>query len=278
MIQFLIRGTSRAFGFHQPGRLLDVFPDDTFLVSYPKSGSTWVRLMVANLLHPEKNPDFTNLNQLFPDYQAFSKRALNRMARPRTLKSHQYFDPRYKKVFYVVRDPRDVVLAEYHFAIKQRLVPEGYPLASYVPRFLAGDTGHSYGSWFDNVAGWYFTRRDDPQFLLIRYESLHAQPVSELTRIAEFLGIPTDPAKLDFALKQSDAKRMRALEKKQAHAFSSTKDTRLDLPYIRVAKAGGWRVNLPADHVASIESAWGGLMQEVGYELSVAAREEAATF
>jgi Sulfotransferase domain len=275
---YLVRGIKRALGLHMPGRMLDVFPDDTFLVSYPKCGSTWVRFLVANLMSPEKHPDFTNINVLFPDYQAYSKRALKRLRRPRTMKSHQYFDPRYRKVLYIVRDPRDVVLAEYHFGIKQRLHDESYPLADYIPRFLAGSTGHAYGSWFEHLASWYFARRNDPRFLLLQYESLHSQTAIELARIADFLGVPSDPSRLAFAVEQSDAKRMRALEKKQAHVFSSTKETRLDLPYIRVAKAGGWRVNLPSEHVASIESAWGSLMEEVGYELTVATPSEVATY
>src|ERR1022692_4616892 len=280
MIQdlYLVRGIKRALGLHMPGRMLDVFPDDTFLVSYPKSGSTWVRFLVAHLRSPEKNPDFTNINDLFTDFQAFSKRALLRLPRPRTMKSHQYFDPRYRKVLYIVRDPRDVVLAEYHFGIKQRLHDENYPLAAYIPRFLAGTTGHAYGSWFEHLASWYFTRRDDPQFLLVRYESLHAQTAIELARIADFLGVPSDPSSLAFAVEQSDAKRLQALEKKQAHVFSSTRETRLDLPYIRVAKAGGWRANLPREHVVSIESAWGGLMEEMGYELTVATPSGVPTY
>ena len=272
---YLTRATKRALGLHMPGRMLDVFPDDTFLVSYPKSGNTWIRFLIANLVYPERNPDFTNINQLVPDYEAHSKRSLNRMFRPRTLKSHQYFDPRYAKVLYIVRDPRDVVLAEYHFGIKQRLHGEDYPLAHYVSRFLANDTDHAYGSWFDHVASWYFTRRDDPAFLLVRYESLHSQPMIEMARIAKFLGAPTERGKLTFAIEQSTGARMRELEKKQMHVFSSTKDTRRDLPYIRVAKAGGWRTNLPKDCVASIEAAWGSLMKDMGYELSVDAQAAA---
>jgi hypothetical protein len=266
---YLVRGIKRALGLHVPGRMLDVFPDDTFLVSYPKSGNTWIRFLIANLKHPEKHPDFTNLNELVVDNEAHSKRSLNCLPRPRILKSQQYFDPRYCKILYLVRDPRDVVLAEYHFAIKQRLHNEDYPLAHYVSRFLAGDTGHAFGSWFDHVASWYFTRRDDPGFLLVHYESLHAQPMVEMERIAKFLGASTDPASLRFAIEQSAAPRMREFEKKQGHLYSSTKDTRQDLPYIRVAKAGGWRANLPKECAAAIESAWGNLMQEMGYELSI---------
>jgi hypothetical protein len=272
MIKRLIGGAKRAFGLHMPGRALDVFPDDTFLVSYPKSGNTWIRFLIANLKYPEKHPDFTNINQLVPDYEAHSKRSLNRLPRPRTLKSHQYFDPRYYKVLYIVRDPRDVVLAEYHFGIKQRLHNEDYPLTHYVSRFLANDTGHAYGSWFDHVASWYFTRQNDPGFLLVRYESLHSQPQVEMERIARFLGASTDPDKLKFAIEQSTGSRMRELEKMQSRVFSSTRETRQDLPYIRVAKAGGWRTNLPEQCVASIESAWGDLMETMGYELTVPAR------
>ena len=276
MIKRLIAGGKHLLGLHHPGRNLRVFPDDVFLVSYPKSGNTWTRFLIANLVFPEKQPDFANLNELIPDPEGLSKRHLENMPRPRYIKSHQYFDPRYHKVLYIVRDPRDVVLAEYHFGIKQRLHGEEYPLAHYVSRFLANDTGHTYGSWFDHVASWYFTRRDDPAFLLVRYESLHTQPVIEMERIAMFLGVDPDPERLNFAIEQSTGARMRELEKKQMHVFSSTKDTRPDLPYIRVAKAGGWRANLPRDCVARIESAWGSLMEEMGYELSVPVQAEAA--
>jgi len=265
---YLIRGVKRALGLHNPGRMFDVFADDTLIVSYPKSGNTWVRFLIANLLYPEKHPDFANINELIPDNQAYSKRGLNRLPRPRILKSQQYFDPRYPKVVYLVRDPRDVALAGYHFRIKQRVYADDHPLADHVSYFLGND-GHPNGTWFDHVASWYFTRRNDPGFLLVRYESLHSQPLIEVERIAKFLGAPADPARLTFAIEQSTAQKMRALEKTQAHVFSSTRETRPDLPYIRVAKAGGWRTSLPRACVARIESAWGSLMEEIGYELSV---------
>ena len=62
---------------------------------------------------------------------------------------------------------------------------------------------------------------------------------------------------------------MRELEKKQGHLWSSTKQTRQDKPFVRSAKAGGWKTELPESSIAEIESAWGGLMREIGYELAV---------
>ena len=276
MIKRLIAGTKRAFGLHHPGRHLDVFPDDTFLVSYPKSGNTWTRFLVANLVYPTKNPDFSNINELIPDPEALTKRHLKVLPRPRILKSHQYFDPRYERVIYIVRDPRDVVLSEYHFQIKRSVIGEDFPLAEFVTRFLTNQLGQPYGNWYENVGSWCFTRRNHPGFLLVRYEELQSQPVPEMAKIAKFLGVLADPTSLSFAIEQSSADRMRELERRQAHLWSSTKETRLDKPFVREAKAGGWRTELPEHCLARIEMAWGGLMTSLGYELATPALIESS--
>jgi len=61
---------------------------------------------------------------------------------------------------------------------------------------------------------------------------------------------------------------MRELEKKQGHLWSSTRETRKDKPFVRTAKAGGWKTELPASSVCEIETAWAILMHEIGYELT----------
>jgi hypothetical protein len=100
MMQRLIRGMQRALGLHHPGRNLEVWPDDVFILSFPKSGNNWTRFLIANLVYPETPADFSNINRLTPDPEALSKREMARMPRPRIIKSHQYFDPRYKRVIY----------------------------------------------------------------------------------------------------------------------------------------------------------------------------------
>jgi hypothetical protein len=144
MMRRVIARTKRAFGLPSPGRNLAVFPDETFLVSYPRSGNICTRFLVANLVYPEKRPDFSNLNALVPDPEALSKRSLSRLSRPRILKSHQYFDPRYQRVICIVRDPRDVVLSTYHFQIKRGVIGEGMPVDDFVTRFLDNRLAHSY--------------------------------------------------------------------------------------------------------------------------------------
>jgi len=277
VIRHLIAGAKRAFGLHKPGRQLDVFPDDIFLVSYPKSGNTWTRFLVANLVYPDKQVDFANINDLTPDPEALTKRHLARMPRPRIIKSHQYFDPRYRRVIYIVRDPRDVLLSEYYFDIKRQIVDEGYPIENYVARFLGAEGGRVYGNWGENVGSWVYVRGNDPGFLLVRYEALQSDGMRELARIAEFLGIAQDPQRLALALERSSADRMRELERKQAHLWSSTKETRKDKPFVRAAKAGGWRPELPEKCVTALETAWGQVMKDVGYELSASTLAKAGS-
>jgi Sulfotransferase domain len=267
MIKRLIAGGRHFLGLHKPGRNLAVYPDDVFLVSYPKSGNTWTRFLIANLVYPQKNPDFSNINELLPDPEAMSKRDLERAPRPRILKSHQYFHPRYQKVIYIVRDPRDVVLSEFHFDIKRRAIAEDFPLPQFVSRFVRGELNHPYGTWGENAASWFYTRGNDPRFLLVRYEMLQSQGMDEMQRIADFLGMSATREQLAFAVQQSSADRMRELEKKQAHLWSSTRETRQDKPFVRAAKAGGWKAELPEASVAEIEAKWGGLMREMQYEL-----------
>jgi hypothetical protein len=264
----IIGGIKRAFGLHKPGRNFDVYPDDIILVSYPKSGNTWTRFLIANLVYPDKQVDFTTINELMPDPEALTKRHLARMARPRIIKSHQYFDPRYRRVIYIVRDPRDVLLSAYHFDIKRNRIQEAYPLEQYTTRFIGPQDGHQYGNWGENVASWIYVRANDPGFLLVRYEELLSAGPGELCRIAEFLGITPDPTAIAQALKRSTADRMRELEKEQAASWSSTKETRKDKPFVRAAKAGGWKQELPEPCVAQVERTWGQIMTSLGYELA----------
>src|SRR6266478_1029434 len=156
-----------------PGRLLKPLPDDTFLVSYPKSGNTWLRFLVANLVQPDPPVTLVGADLLIPAVDGQSKKHFNQMATPRIIKSHYPFLESCKRVVYVVRDPRDVVMSQYHYQIKRGVLAPGAPVDAFVDRFLEGGVC-PYGSWWENVASWLAARSRDPQFLLVRYEDMQA--------------------------------------------------------------------------------------------------------
>jgi len=250
------------------GRNLAVFSDDTFLVSFPRSGNTWTRFLIANLMHPGTEVSFTNIERLIPDTSSQSSRALKRTPRPRIIKSHEYFDARYPKVIYIVRDPRDVAHSYYDFSRKFRHFDDSCTLEQYVSIFGRSVPWSTWGTWGEHVGSWIFSRGRNPNFLLVRYEDLKRDPAASLARIAEFMGTPASPDRLSQAVAASSADRMRELEKLQSHQWVATKGKRDDIPFVRGAKAGSWKTALPKSSVIEIESAWGDLMLALEYELS----------
>jgi hypothetical protein len=252
-----------------PGRRLVVRPDDVFLVSYPKSGNTWVRLLAANLTHPTEAVSLLGADRIVPNVDGQSRKYFEQMSRPRIIKSHYPFCQTYKRVIYVVRDPRDVAVSQYHFQIKRRVLEEESPIDEFIPKFITGEVC-GYGSWGENVASWLGARLGDPNFLLVRYEDLLRQTLSEVERIATHLSLASTPELLTLAVERSSAKRMREMEKQEGTLWASTKNTRQDLSFVRSASDRQWCSKLSRESVARIEEAWGELMDVLGYQLAVA--------
>jgi hypothetical protein len=249
-------------------RDITIFSDDTFLTSYPRSGNTWTRFLVGNLVHVEEPVTFLNVERLVPDMYKHSDRRLRSLPRPRILKSHECFDPRYRRIIYVVRDPRDVAVSNYYWEMKQRSVGEQYPIAEFVRRWMEPIYWPRLGSWGDHVASWLGTRQGHTGFLLLRYEDILADPPRELVKLASLLGIEPTPERLARASELSSAERMRRLEKEQGKKWVQTRNTRQDKNFVRAASSGAWKSTLPQDSVLKIENAWGSIMQTLGYHLS----------
>lgn len=265
--------TTRDFLLHRrpAGRQMTVLPDDLFIVSYPKSGNTWTRFLLGNLIYQDEPVTFRNIEARIPSIYIFSDRQLLRL--PRIFKSHDCFDPRYRNVICIVRDPRDVTVSAYHYSIKVKLLPDSCPMEDFVPLFMSGTFGSGlladprWGSWYDNVASW-LAMRHDRKFLLLRYEDMLDNAARELQKVADFLGIEATPDRITRAVDLSSADKMREMEKAQSKDWQLTKETRQDKPFVRKARAGTWKSEMSPAAAALIEASWGDLMQNLGYELS----------
>ena len=256
------------------GRGATVFPDDVFLVSYPRSGNTWLRFLLGNLIDPEHPVTFSNIENRIPEIYFNRDRFLRALPRPRMLKSHESFQPHYPRVIYIVRDPRDVAVSYYHHNVKAQNIPDDYPMENFVSRFIAGEFDRRFGTWRDNALSWLSARDEDPTFFMVRYEDLTNDTEGALDTVTNFLHrcsfrpIASGSAALLRAIELSSSEHMRELEAKEAEHWVLTKNTRPDKPFVRTAAIGGWKSQLAAESAAAIESAWGDLMRRLGYELA----------
>lgn len=253
-----------ALGRDRPGRHVQVRPDDAFIVSYPKSGNTWVRFLVANLLRARASVDFVAIETLVPDIYVATSRQLEVVRSPRLLKSHEYFDPRYPRVLYIVRDPRDVLVSYFHHQRKVRRITDDTPLELFAESFLAG-TADPYGTWEQNVRSWTCACNGSETFLTLRYEDILEDPQGALTKAAAFLSITANDDAIARAVAASSFDNMRRLEEVQGETWKPTRGTRSDVQFVRSGRAGEGRTQLAEECEARIRRTWGETMRTFGY-------------
>lgn len=270
-------------GREAAGPRATVFPDDVYLTSYPRSGNTWTRFLLGNLLNPDEPASFVNIESRVAEIYFNPDRVLRNLPRPRLLKSHEAFRPTYPRVIYIVRDPRDVAVSFYHHNIKAGIIADDYPMDEFIAGFVAAKYDSRWGSWADNVMSWMAMRQGRSSFLLLRYEDMKENTPRELFKVARFLqdagfpNIATSSDKLAQAVELSTPERMRVLEKEQSRKHHQLRRTRQDKPFIRSAKTGGWRSDLSQRSVDLIESEWGSAMRTLGYPLSRTLQEAEVT-
>lgn len=246
------------------GRALTIFPDDIFIVSYLRSGNTWTRFLIGNLLFRKEPVNFSNIEYKIPDIYQNHDYKLLRIPRRRCLKSHEYFDSRYKTVIYIVRNPKDVLISYYYYSLKVGTIREDFSIEQFTTLFTTNGLD-SFGSWGENVGSWLGAREADQNFLLIKYEDLLDAPERELRKISEHLQIECDDSTISYALRLSSFEQMQKLEKLQAHLWKPLKNTRADIAFVRKGKQKGWQEKLSETQAKRIDEVWGTLMMKLGY-------------
>jgi hypothetical protein len=220
--------------------------DDTFVVSYPKSGNTWQRFLIANLVRPDERISFLNINRFVPDVYQTPEEELANYPSPRILKSHDAFSPRFPRSIYITRDPRSVAVSTFHFRVARGRLRPDEPLDELVRAFAKGTVlgklaQLQIGSWAENVMSWVSqVDQGNPSVLLLRYEDLKADTVGELRRVASFLRIPSSDAVLRSAVENSSFERLQEFEQ-ELDKVDPRKDWAAGSRFIRKGALDEWK-------------------------------------
>ncbi len=172
-------------------------PNDVFLASFPRSGNTWVRVIIANILHPNRLlQSLSELDELTPDiHKGLPDDAGGR----RVIKTHRPFflrhgrnEPRlYQRAIYIVRHPYNVARSLFHYLSFQDKVESWEDVLSVM---ILGNA--RWGSWQSNVLSWR-SAGDEREVLMLRYEDLQGELDEGVRRIADFLGESVDDKLLE---------------------------------------------------------------------------------
>jgi hypothetical protein len=273
-------------------------PGILWLASYPKSGNTWMRAFLANLILDSAAPlSLARIGEVCPsepaevwfrpfaqgkvaDLPAREIAALRVKAQERVvslnrnvvpMKTHSYLGedcghPIFSMsatfgAVYIVRDPRDVAIsAADHFGktLEEMIEMMADPLATGMP--MPGVIVHELqSSWSNHVESW--TKWNHPGIFVVRYEDLLADPLDQFGRIARHFGIATDPARIARAVESSSFKQLQKMEAEQGFVERSLHSER----FFRAGRAGGWQEKLTPEQARRIESDHAAQMKRYGY-------------
>jgi hypothetical protein len=232
---------------------------DVFFGSYPRSGSTWSRFTIFEML-TGREASFDAVNATFRGLGSHSKAPSLLPGGGRFLGTHEMYRSDYKKAIYLVRDGRDVLLSEYaYLTALGRFHGE---LDDFVKAFLYGRV-NGFGSWQRHVSSWL----DSPltpasKILLVRFEDLRSNPEQGFCRIADFLDVKLEPARLRIAIANNSLERMRAKEDRSPQKAS------VKGRFIRNGSVQRWRIDLTPNQLQMIDDLAGNTLRRLDYPAS----------
>ncbi|KAG2468620.1 RWDD1 protein, partial [Polypterus senegalus] len=165
----------------------EVYDDDLFVVTYPKSGTIWMQ-QIMTLIDAKGDLSASQsklTSECFPwvELTEFAKNFASRPS-PRLYCSHLpwYLLPkglRQKKgkIIYVSRNPKDVLTSYYHFHFFANMLETPKDFEDFLDKFIDGRVNG--GSWFDHIRGWY-SHKDEFNILFLTYEELIKWQPSQL--------------------------------------------------------------------------------------------------
>jgi hypothetical protein len=267
-----------------------------WLASYPKSGNTWLRAFIHNLL---RNPDrpvpldqmtqFTLGDAQFDWYARYTDKPAAELSfaelaqiRPKVhrdftrtssdsvfVKTHQVLGESggaplvtmeaTAGAIYVVRNPLDVVpsFAD-HFGVS---IDDAIGFMAWDGAYTAAKTNQIpevLSSWSLNVKSW---TQPHPNIHVMRYEDMQAAPEKTFGKLTKFLGLNVPKARLKKAIEFSDFRTLKTLEDSHGFKERSSHGTR----FFRHGRTGQWTRELSEAQAGRLAAAHREQMERFGY-------------
>lgn len=234
-------------------------PDDVFLVSYPKSGNTWLRFILAYLKNGTSTTiNFHQLENIVPDVYV-SKDIIDTQKSERIIKTHDIFFEGYPRVIYIHRDYRDALISYYYFVLAYKFFDGTFS------EFIRSNIVLRHGSWKQHIKAMKKYKQENPdKILVLSYESLLNNFDKSVESINRFCGFKKE-VDLNKLKEKTSFSELKKIENEFGSRFmSNTKQN-----FVREGKSGGWKEFYSKEDLDFLYSdkELVSLMNELGYSV-----------
>jgi peroxiredoxin len=239
-------------------------PDDIFIATYPRSGTTWMQMILYQLT-TDGNMDMAHIAEHCPWFERSmnSANGFENRPSPRLFKTHLPFDQVPKgpgRYIYVARDGRDVAISYYNLYRNYNGYKGTFP--EFFEKFMRGKV--HYGSWFKHVAGWW-DHRNDLNVLFLTYEELTRDLENCVRRIAAFCHLELSPDKLPLIVELCSFAFMKQHESKFDPALEMLWENGTQLnSFLRSGRTGEGARELTPEQKVRYEHAFSVLLERNG--------------
>lgn len=271
-----------------------------WLASYPKSGNTWFRAFLQNLLEDSDRP--VDINELatgclasdrgwLDDVLGFDSADLDagevERLRPEVYRwSSRDGEMAYYKIhdaytftaageplvsreatlgaLYILRNPLDI--APSYANHNDSSLDETIAYMSDYRHTLCKSRKRLFGQTRQKLLSWsehVLSWVDVPALncQVLRYEDMLMDPVAAFTGAVRFLGLPDDPVRIEKAIRFSDFQELAGQEAERGFYERPPRAER----FFRHGKSGSWRNRLSPEQIARIVADHGEVMRRFGY-------------
>lgn len=179
---------------------------DLYIVEFPKSGITWFSSILAGSFLQASGiairPSHFNLEQIVCDIHINRDIPDNRnFPYYRLIKSHAGFNPFYRHVIYLVRNPFSVMNSYYHYMTAHQQFNGNLPEFVRSPKY-------GIDSWTNHLDSWLNPKRE-MKFHLLKYEELKDDAFSAMKALFENLGLLISDEIINTAISMCDFEAMK---------------------------------------------------------------------
>ncbi|XP_058029337.1 amine sulfotransferase-like [Ahaetulla prasina] len=226
----------------------EIRDDDTFIITYPKSGTVWTQNIVSLILYEGHRDGTENISLIdrapWLEYNIYHVDLPSRPS-PRVISSHlpYYLVPKglrnkRAKIIYVFRNPKDVLVSSYHFYKILTIMETSKEFDVYFKKFLAGKVPSSL--WLDHIEGWY-THKGDFNILFLSYEEMKKDLRSSLLKICNFLGRKLTEKEVDVVVDKATFDSMKADSRTNYAVMNPTLTESSKGVFLRKGIVGDWK-------------------------------------